>query len=194
MNNILIEQLAKLIYYQWEDSPGYVEWVEGGNSFNQEEARRLAKSFLLTNLADSTALHNEVAILESRVKGLEKEVMHWKANHAHEVERARLIKIRPDLPLERISAYDRCALDKVIELETLNRQLLDMQYEGLSPNTYYYTFTNKDGKPTSRGSRTCFDSNRDSMTISAALELRDAKRRGVDIDDATFVKHVVGPL
>ena len=37
---------------------------------------------------------------------LAKEVRHWKANHATEVERGRLLKERRDMPLERINAYD----------------------------------------------------------------------------------------
>jgi hypothetical protein len=36
-----------------------------------------------------------------------KEVAHWKSNHACEVSRAKLLKQRPDMPLERISAYDQ---------------------------------------------------------------------------------------
>lgn len=33
------ELLAKAIYLQWYDYPGYVPWVEGGSSPKQEEAR-----------------------------------------------------------------------------------------------------------------------------------------------------------
>jgi hypothetical protein len=45
----LIEQLAKLIYQQWGLSPNYVRWVEGGNSLNQDKARRMAKQFFDDN-------------------------------------------------------------------------------------------------------------------------------------------------
>jgi hypothetical protein len=38
----LVEAIAKVIYRQWVAAPGYVAWVEGGNSRNQDDARRLA--------------------------------------------------------------------------------------------------------------------------------------------------------
>jgi len=58
----------------------------------------------------------------SRLQGLvETEVVnaeHWRMNHAHEVSRARVLKERPDMPLERINAYDR-----MLELEKENDAL-----------------------------------------------------------------------
>jgi hypothetical protein len=51
MSKELIEQLAKLIYQQWALSPNYVRWVEGGNSLNQDKARRIAKQFIDDNQA-----------------------------------------------------------------------------------------------------------------------------------------------
>lgn len=36
-----------------------------------------------------------------------KDVAHWKSNHACEVSRAMLLKQRPDMPLERIKAYEQ---------------------------------------------------------------------------------------
>jgi hypothetical protein len=36
------EVLAKAIYLQWHDEPGYAPWVEGGNSYRQWEAREEA--------------------------------------------------------------------------------------------------------------------------------------------------------
>lgn len=36
------EAAAKAIYEQWSRLPGYVPWVNGGNSLKQDEARRLA--------------------------------------------------------------------------------------------------------------------------------------------------------
>ena len=36
------EDRAKAIYNGWRDQPGWVPWVEGGNSHKQDEARRLA--------------------------------------------------------------------------------------------------------------------------------------------------------
>lgn len=48
----------------------------------------------------------------------ESEAAHWKANHECEVSRARVLKQRPDMPLERIKAYDR-----MVELEDENKSL-----------------------------------------------------------------------
>lgn len=47
---------------------------------------------------------------------------HWKANHDAQVERARLLHERPDLPLERVQAYDqvgrmRTALESIASLK-----------------------------------------------------------------------------
>lgn len=47
-----------------------------------------------------------------------KELDHWKANHECEVSRARVLKERPDMPLERIAAYNR-----MVELEDENKSL-----------------------------------------------------------------------
>ena len=39
------------------------------------------------------------------IRRLEREVTHWKANHATEVRRARILKERTDMPMERVAAY-----------------------------------------------------------------------------------------
>lgn len=38
------EAVAKAIYEQWADRPGYVAWVDGGNSLKQNEARVIARA------------------------------------------------------------------------------------------------------------------------------------------------------
>lgn len=48
----------------------------------------------------------------------ENEAAHWKANHECEVSRARVLKERPDMPLERVNAYNR-----MVELEEENKAL-----------------------------------------------------------------------
>lgn len=48
----------------------------------------------------------------------ESEAAHWKANHECEVSRARVLKERPDMPLERVNAYNR-----MVELEEENKAL-----------------------------------------------------------------------
>ncbi len=37
-----IESLAQQIYQSWESQPGFVPWVDGGNSTKQDEARQIA--------------------------------------------------------------------------------------------------------------------------------------------------------
>lgn len=37
-----IESLAKQVYQSWESQPGFVPWVDGGNSHKQNEARAMA--------------------------------------------------------------------------------------------------------------------------------------------------------
>ncbi|UPW35587.1 hypothetical protein [Cronobacter phage Dev_CS701] len=51
-------------------------------------------------------------------KNAEVEAAHWKANHECEVSRARVLKERPDMPLERVNAYNR-----MVELEEENKAL-----------------------------------------------------------------------
>ena len=69
-----------------------------------------------------------------RLLECEKEVEHWKNNHACEVARARVLKERPDMPLERVKAYDR-----MIELENENKALKErieaLEFE-LNSNLY----------------------------------------------------------
>ncbi|MGH8329219.1 MAG: hypothetical protein ACRES0_02150, partial [Pseudomonas sp.] len=38
------DAVAKAIYEQWSRLPGYVPWVNGGNSLKQDEALRLAEA------------------------------------------------------------------------------------------------------------------------------------------------------
>lgn len=37
-----MEAKARAIYDQWSDQPGWVPWVESGNSHRQDDARRIA--------------------------------------------------------------------------------------------------------------------------------------------------------
>lgn len=39
-----LEAVAKAIYEQWAEMPGYVPWVAGGNSHKQTEARQIASA------------------------------------------------------------------------------------------------------------------------------------------------------
>ena len=48
----------------------------------------------------------ELAEARKRIDQLEKDVAHWKNNHKCEVDRARVLKERTDLPFERVQAYE----------------------------------------------------------------------------------------
>ena len=57
--------------------------------------------------------------IERRLHGLEWDVTHWRANHAAEVLRARVLKERIDMPLDRVDAYKQIGelLARIAELE-----------------------------------------------------------------------------
>ena len=88
------------------------------------ELRRYAKKLDGVHCTgDVTAVMHAAAAhienLERRLHGLECDLTHWRANHAAEVRRARVLKERPDMPLERVEAYKQIGelLARVAELE-----------------------------------------------------------------------------
>ena len=50
----LVEAVAKAVYEQWADRPGYVPWVPGGNSHKQDDARRIARDALAFGVEGKT--------------------------------------------------------------------------------------------------------------------------------------------
>lgn len=54
---------------------------------------------------------------QPEVDGLVTEANHWRANHLTEVRRARILKERPDLPFERVAAY-QSYMDCVVAVGT----------------------------------------------------------------------------
>jgi hypothetical protein len=49
-----------------------------------------------------------IGLQEHLIKKAVKDRDHWKANHDNQVARARVLMDRPDMPLERVEAYQRC--------------------------------------------------------------------------------------
>lgn len=47
-----------------------------------------------------------VAYMHRQAAAAEAEAAHWKANHADQVQRARILIDRPDMPIERVKAYE----------------------------------------------------------------------------------------
>ena len=50
--------------------------------------------------------------MAQQIRKLQAEVAHWKANHASEVQRARILKERTDIPIERVRAYEQWGKDQ----------------------------------------------------------------------------------
>lgn len=61
----LMELAAKAIYDQWADQLGWVEWVPGGNSLNQDEARSIARAALESALRMALAGREEWQPIET---------------------------------------------------------------------------------------------------------------------------------
>lgn len=66
-----------------------------------------------------TAAYGDALALAKR---LERECAHWKANHDAQVERARILVERTDMPLERVQAYKQIGAMQA-ELDRLNLEL-----------------------------------------------------------------------
>lgn len=81
---------------------------------------------------DPVALGRTIEAAAHTLRELEREVTHWKANHATEVRRARILKERADMPMERVAAYEQWSKDQE-ELEALRRHAIDSaEVEGIS--------------------------------------------------------------
>lgn len=59
-------------------------------------------------------------LLEAERDELAAQVTHWKANHASVVEQARILKERPDMPIERVKAYENW-----VAIAAQNQQMLE---------------------------------------------------------------------
>lgn len=74
-----------------------------------EQKIRLLHSFDSEVCADLQSMLIDAGVREAgltnRVAELEKEVRHWRANHDNRVKAARMLIDRPDIPLERVAAY-----------------------------------------------------------------------------------------
>lgn len=101
------------------------KWI--GRDYIEATSRRL-----LTTAMD------EIERLEAGIKALEAERDHWKANHAAQVERARILIERPDMPIERVKAYAqigrmRAALESIASLKATALEMVADQSIPESP-------------------------------------------------------------
>lgn len=86
----IAELEAQVERLEWENK-GIEEWRAVAQQLAEENQK-------LQNAAPLTELLRELA--------------HWKANHACEIRRSRLLKERPDMPIERVRAYEQWGLDQ----------------------------------------------------------------------------------
>jgi hypothetical protein len=75
-----------------------------GETRQDELVRQIISRIGREGLEDSS--RRLLATAMDEIIALQAEVTHWKANHAREVERARILKERPDMPIERVQAYE----------------------------------------------------------------------------------------
>lgn len=88
---------------------------------------------MINNVKSVESEQERVRDLEETVKRLRSEVLHWKKNHRHEVERARLLKDRLDMPVERVRAYELC---KKLQEENEQLKLTMLLGENPLPNIH----------------------------------------------------------
>lgn len=96
-----------------------------------ESSRSMKNAYLLAAevvglRADIKRLETANDVIVATNEKLAKELHHWKNNHETEVRRARMLKERTDMPVERVRAYDQWGKDqqtiadlrqRIIELE-----------------------------------------------------------------------------
>ena len=71
------------------------------------------------NMNDS--VHQVRIGMMKRIAAAEDVAAHWKANHDNQVQRAMILTQRPDMPIERVSAYNRMLI--------LEARIAQMEYE-----------------------------------------------------------------
>lgn len=94
-------------------------WQEGGKLQFEGNASEAAKQLFEHVIKENNGY---LSLIEEQNNGLHGELLalehdrdHWKANHKTEVERARLLKNRTDLPIERKMLYEALRLNAIAE-------------------------------------------------------------------------------
>jgi uncharacterized coiled-coil DUF342 family protein len=90
---------------------GSLEWKDG--EFDREKLDKWYTNFLTTSQRAPTLI-DTYQVRQPEIDALNAEVAHWKANHDNMVNRSRVLIDRPDLPLERVKAFE--------QLETLKAE------------------------------------------------------------------------
>ena len=67
--------------------------------------------------------------LTAEIQAIQADATHWKANHATEVARARILKERTDMPIERVKAYEQWGRDQA-HILAMEARLMAIQAPG----------------------------------------------------------------
>lgn len=92
----------------------FIQYHGDTTSEINEKSERIAKYLIAVNPAKVQHLVAEI----ERLAPFEKHAETWKVNHDNQVARARILTERPDMPVERVKAYNR-----MYELENENKRL-----------------------------------------------------------------------
>lgn len=73
-------------------------------------------------------------VAKEEIKRQAAEIAHWKNNHATEVRRARVLKERTDMPLERVRAYEQIGelREEIERLKTRLEVSPEHPYDGIA--------------------------------------------------------------
>lgn len=100
-----------------------IEYIgEKNTQHASKKAERIANYLELVSPENVASLVREI----QRLKPFENSSKEWKANHDNQVANSRILKERPDMPVERVNAYNR-----MLELEAENKRLKE-ENESLS--------------------------------------------------------------
>lgn len=92
----------------------YIQYHGDSKSENVDKSKTIAKYLIAVNPAKVQHLVAEI----ERLTPFEKHAETWKNNHDNQVSRALILTERPDMPVERVKAYNR-----MYELENENKRL-----------------------------------------------------------------------
>jgi hypothetical protein len=137
-DNITIEETKSEDIYRVDHYCNHLDVLIRFKELGYEEAINKWNSRAIsvdeTDQSDIRHRHEIIADLvnaNKRIKELEREVQHWKSNHSCEVERARVLKERTDMPLERVQAYEQISemQDQLRKLKGFANRVIDESYK-----------------------------------------------------------------
>ena len=103
----------------------------GKKAFSPERIRCCGKKDNEMTESDDALM---LRVAREEIKRQAAEIAHWKNNHATEVRRARVLKERTDMPLERVRAYEQIGelREEIDRLKTRLEVSPDHPYDGIA--------------------------------------------------------------